>query len=793
MGYFPWRGDRREKIDVYMDDMPLLEYALARYDDTCNVRFAGKGFGSDGYAFGLPRFSWLKIPMSNQIRRYTESGYIQELAAKYLSRPRCENFLIGTAKPYGLEHTGGLFIILLSAVVLSVMFLILEHLAYKYLVPWLRRQPIESFWKRESFAFISQRVFRVVRSERLYSQKQAAQEMIKIVKQRDFTRLIQKNELQKRRMPTQKRVKTKAEVFQEITANIVSYHRQMQSASEDPETLDGSDLDEEYLKRVDSGPNDASMDYSTEKDGIQNVAFSAGSSSCSTVGSRRRQGYRANTMLSIDDDDNVVFVEDSVIEEGDEYFWAGPKRKGSSRSFVVPPQASQRSLPRKFSDCPYPPWVRSQHGSHVLSLSSRFRRPSLSSFKASTSPPTSPILFNSGNNQINVSPRHDSGQAPPYANNFSVIFNDDGISLNTPRPLPEGGNVANSGGEVEGPSQPSVITPDLPPETPGRYYYYSPTSSSNQTLSEERREFSPLSSPTTPHTDEEFPGCLETSFTGSMSSLKPGQKATTSSGISTHWNPHQTHRGFESLSPTKVFKQDARLDPVRLSSSDDLARLSPVHENQPRVGSGTSALCSTESGPNSTKFSPATLEHDQLFDYHSLSRQEKRATADRRNGDSKPSSAKDAQNDEEGGRPVKLKRNNSAVFTIQEEPGSRGLQTFGGSQHRRASLDSGQINNSRRSRALGDYFRRNLCLKDNRVKSGLRTPSMSGHHSHLAVDHIDKCTLEALSKEDVLILWKRSEFDLESRLHEVLARNRRLNLAIDYLTRPENTEQTEDV
>ncbi|KAK3759409.1 hypothetical protein RRG08_023526 [Elysia crispata] len=51
---------QQQKVDVYMDDMPLLEYALARYDDTCNVRFAGKGFGSDGYAFGLPRFSWLK-------------------------------------------------------------------------------------------------------------------------------------------------------------------------------------------------------------------------------------------------------------------------------------------------------------------------------------------------------------------------------------------------------------------------------------------------------------------------------------------------------------------------------------------------------------------------------------------------------------------------------------------------------------------------------------------------------------------------------------------------------------
>jgi hypothetical protein len=68
---------------------------------------------------------------------------------------------------------------------------------------------------------VLQRVYRVVRSEKLYDQRQAAQEMMRIVKQRDFTRLIQKNELQKRKIPPQKRVKTKAEMFQEITANIV--------------------------------------------------------------------------------------------------------------------------------------------------------------------------------------------------------------------------------------------------------------------------------------------------------------------------------------------------------------------------------------------------------------------------------------------------------------------------------------------------------------------------------------------------------------------------------------------
>ncbi|KAI8774102.1 glutamate receptor ionotropic, NMDA 2B, partial [Biomphalaria glabrata] len=50
----------------------------------------------------------------------------------------------------------GLFIILSSAILIAVLFLILEHLAYHFVVPWLRKQPAESFWKTENLAFISQ-------------------------------------------------------------------------------------------------------------------------------------------------------------------------------------------------------------------------------------------------------------------------------------------------------------------------------------------------------------------------------------------------------------------------------------------------------------------------------------------------------------------------------------------------------------------------------------------------------------------------------------------------------------
>lgn len=97
-----------------------------------------------------------QVPLTNRILSYSESGYIQDLSRKYLSRPNCEGLLANSAVKYGLEHTGGLFIILSSTLVLSVLLVCLEHCAYRYIVPWIRRQPATSWWKTEGLAFISQ-------------------------------------------------------------------------------------------------------------------------------------------------------------------------------------------------------------------------------------------------------------------------------------------------------------------------------------------------------------------------------------------------------------------------------------------------------------------------------------------------------------------------------------------------------------------------------------------------------------------------------------------------------------
>ena len=65
---------RADKTDVYMDDYQLLEYEVSRMDKDCKVQFVGKGFGSDGYAIGLPKNSWMRVSWEDEIRDFLGVG-----------------------------------------------------------------------------------------------------------------------------------------------------------------------------------------------------------------------------------------------------------------------------------------------------------------------------------------------------------------------------------------------------------------------------------------------------------------------------------------------------------------------------------------------------------------------------------------------------------------------------------------------------------------------------------------------------------------------------------------------
>lgn len=52
---------RNGTFDAYLDDTPVLEYAISTMDAKCTLRLVGEGFGEDSYGIGLPAYSWLKV------------------------------------------------------------------------------------------------------------------------------------------------------------------------------------------------------------------------------------------------------------------------------------------------------------------------------------------------------------------------------------------------------------------------------------------------------------------------------------------------------------------------------------------------------------------------------------------------------------------------------------------------------------------------------------------------------------------------------------------------------------
>ena len=66
--------------------------------------------------------------------------------------------------------------------------------------------------------------------------------------------------------------------------------------------------------------------------------------------------------------------------------------------------------------------------------------------------------------------------------------------------------------------------------------------------------------------------------------------------------------------------------------------------------------------------------------------------------------------------------------------------------------------------------------KDNRFKSSLRRHAMSGSHCS---NTLDDSAVETLSKEDLLILWKRAEIELQTKLNRIISQNNHLRRMID--------------
>ena len=54
------------------------------------------------------------------------------------------------------DQHAGLYLLLLVGLFVCILLMLLEHATFKYLVPYWRRKPTESFWKSPSMMFWSQ-------------------------------------------------------------------------------------------------------------------------------------------------------------------------------------------------------------------------------------------------------------------------------------------------------------------------------------------------------------------------------------------------------------------------------------------------------------------------------------------------------------------------------------------------------------------------------------------------------------------------------------------------------------
>ena len=71
----------------------------------------------------------------------------------------------------------------------------------------------------------------------------------------------------------------------------------------------------------------------------------------------------------------------------------------------------------------------------------------------------------------------------------------------------------------------------------------------------------------------------------------------------------------------------------------------------------------------------------------------------------------------------------------------------------------------------------NVNLKDNRVKSSIRHHAMAYRRGPSF--SMDESAVEALSKEDLLVLWKRSEIELQTKLNRILHQNTHLRRLVN--------------
>lgn len=135
-------------------------------------------------------------------------------------------------------------------------------------------------------------------------------------------------------------------------------------------------------------------------------------------------------------------------------------------------------------------------------------------------------------------------------------------------------------------------------------------------------------------------------------------------------------------------------------------------------------------------------------------------------------------------RPTKEKENKRRVFEEGE------LEMVDMSHMAERPEKTQLIHKSKRGANLGHAFTfYGRSMKDNRLKSSIRKHAMATRRHSESV--FDDCAVDALSKEDLMVLWKKSEIELQTSLNRVTQENAHLKRLLRVVEVSEKSPQEE--
>ena len=120
-------------IDAFLYDYDLLVWYVSQ-DRECELKVQKDQLKSSGLGFALRKnFQWLSN-FNQAVLRYRESDELLNLHRKWFFNGGCSNNGPGTVKiQLGINHFGGLFLLVIGTMLIGFPLLLPEHLYFKYL------------------------------------------------------------------------------------------------------------------------------------------------------------------------------------------------------------------------------------------------------------------------------------------------------------------------------------------------------------------------------------------------------------------------------------------------------------------------------------------------------------------------------------------------------------------------------------------------------------------------------------------------------------------------------------